>query len=252
MGNTNSSTANTNTSACPHYNKEKENEKEACPYQSSSSTSQLPLDPRTCMPTEQDLITLQQQNQKLSSNNSTTTNNIPTPEIPLSKDRESSTIPRTDAVQAGQPETSTTSTWTYPSQLMFYNALARKGKAVHAQDIDSMLAIHNSLNESVWQEIVDIEKRLHPECDCLSLTRFRGRPDDLSPLARWHMWWNGADKPFDRHDWVVDRCGKEVRYVIDYYGAPSQAEGVPVFSVLARPALDSFESIYDRMKMLLQ
>lgn len=23
--------------------------------------------------------------------------------------------------------------------------------------------------------------------------------------------------PFDRHDWTVDRCGKEVRYVIDYY-----------------------------------
>ena len=23
--------------------------------------------------------------------------------------------------------------------------------------------------------------------------------------------------PFDRHDWTVDRCGKEVRYIIDYY-----------------------------------
>jgi len=23
--------------------------------------------------------------------------------------------------------------------------------------------------------------------------------------------------PFDRHDWIVDRCGKEVRYIIDYY-----------------------------------
>ena len=25
--------------------------------------------------------------------------------------------------------------------------------------------------------------------------------------------------PFDRHDWWVDRCGKEVRYTIDYYYA---------------------------------
>ena len=24
-------------------------------------------------------------------------------------------------------------------------------------------------------------------------------------------------RPFDRHDWTVDRCGKEVRYIIDYY-----------------------------------
>eukprot|EP00058_Branchiostoma_floridae_P026618 XP_002612109.1 hypothetical protein BRAFLDRAFT_108880 [Branchiostoma floridae] len=23
--------------------------------------------------------------------------------------------------------------------------------------------------------------------------------------------------PFDRHDWIVDRCGKQVRYIIDYY-----------------------------------
>ncbi len=23
--------------------------------------------------------------------------------------------------------------------------------------------------------------------------------------------------PFDRHDWIVERCGKEVRYIIDYY-----------------------------------
>lgn len=23
--------------------------------------------------------------------------------------------------------------------------------------------------------------------------------------------------PFDRHDWTVNRCGKEVEYIIDYY-----------------------------------
>ena len=27
----------------------------------------------------------------------------------------------------------------------------------------------------------------------------------------------GYQLPFDRHDWIVDRAGKEVRYVIDYY-----------------------------------
>lgn len=27
----------------------------------------------------------------------------------------------------------------------------------------------------------------------------------------------GGAAPFDRHDWIVDRCGKEVRYVIDFY-----------------------------------
>lgn len=37
-----------------------------------------------------------------------------------------------------------------------------------------------------------------------------------SPLARLQSWL-GGQLPFDRHDWYVDRCGKEVRYVIDFY-----------------------------------
>ena len=30
--------------------------------------------------------------------------------------------------------------------------------------------------------------------------------------------------PYDRHDWTVDRCGKEVEYVIDYYAVPFRVE----------------------------
>lgn len=37
-----------------------------------------------------------------------------------------------------------------------------------------------------------------------------------SPLARMKSWLGGP-LPFDRHDWYVDRCGREVRYVIDFY-----------------------------------
>ena len=37
-----------------------------------------------------------------------------------------------------------------------------------------------------------------------------------SPLARLQSL-VGGQRPFDRHDWVVDRCGEEVRYVIDFY-----------------------------------
>jgi len=58
-----------------------------------------------------------------------------------------------------------------------------------------------------------------------------------------------APKPFDRHDWVIDRCGKEVRYVIDYYGGEDDvANDVPVFHLDVRPALDSVESAMDRLK----
>jgi hypothetical protein len=39
----------------------------------------------------------------------------------------------------------------------------------------------------------------------------------FSPKARLLNFFLGVPLPFDRHDWVVDRCGKEVRYIIDYY-----------------------------------
>jgi cytochrome c heme-lyase len=46
----------------------------------------------------------------------------------------------------------------------------------------------------------------------------------------------------------VDRCGTEVRYVIDFYNG-SAAAGKPVnMHIDARPALDSFGAFMDRVK----
>jgi len=58
------------------------------------------------------------------------------------------------------------------------------------------------------------------------------------------------EPPFDRHDWVVRRgsTGEEIRYVIDYYGAPPLPDGSPVFSLDVRPALDNFSSISMRVR----
>ncbi|KAK9707950.1 holocytochrome c synthase [Basidiobolus ranarum] len=76
-----------------------------------------------------------------------------------------------------------------------------------------------------------------------------GRPDRLSPKARVFGWF-GTPPPFDRHDWVVDRCGKEIRYVIDYYGGVDDPESdTPVFHVDVRPAVDSLGSAWDRVRM---
>ena len=72
--------------------------------------------------------------------------------------------------------------------------------------------------------------------------------------------------PFDRHDWYVDRNGKEVRYVIDYYFNPdpgADVSGGPVgngdnvltprmtkaIHVDVRPAVDDFTSFVDRLSM---
>ncbi len=47
-------------------------------------------------------------------------------------------------------------------------------------------------------------------CGGPRLKKFAGRPQDYSPKARL-LNFLGYKLPFDRHDWVVDRCGKEVR-----------------------------------------
>lgn len=107
----------------------------------------------------------------------------------------------------------------------------------------------------------------------VQLARFKGRPGELSPKARFWLfagWLLPArfkyvplslsncshtdsviasnEPPFDRHDWIVRRrTGEEVRYVIDYYSAPPEPDGSPVFSLDVRPALDSVGSIKQRI-----
>lgn len=55
--------------------------------------------------------------------------------------------------------------------------------------------------------------------------------------------------PFDRHDWIIDRCGKEVRYIIDYYDSRIIDKDYNFVILDVRPAMDSLENIWDRMKV---
>ena len=60
----------------------------------------------------------------------------------------------------------------------------------------------------------------------------------------------GYQLPFDRHDWVVDRCGTPVRYVIDFYAGNAAQAGAPAAMHLdVRPALDSTGALVDRARM---
>jgi cytochrome c heme-lyase len=66
--------------------------------------------------------------------------------LPLS--RETSSIPRGDA----------DANWEYPSPQQMYNAMLRKGYTdTPADAVESMVAVHNFLNEGAWDEIVQWE-----------------------------------------------------------------------------------------------
>jgi len=165
--------------------------------------------------------------------------------FPLSTERQQSTIPR-----AGKPG----ECWVYPSQQMFWNAMLRKGwswkkEALSPADMGNIIRIHNANNEEAWREVLKWEAMHAKECGEPQLKSFGGKAKDFSPRARIRSWL-GYELPFDRHDWIVDRCGRDVRYVIDYYDGGSVDPKSYQFALLdVRPALDSFTACWDRMKV---
>jgi len=230
----------------------------------------LPMDPTNNMPLANPIAAAR--------------NSLPSPDqsTPLPTERVSSTIPKGGAGDSG-------ATWTYPSPQMFYNALSRKGKLgdTKEEDLVSVVAIHNCMNEGTWERILQWEKVLHDDgsgnddgsdasktnaVPKTSLTKFLGRPTDLSPKAYFKHYFLNHPLPFDRHDWTVTRANadgssSDVRYVIDYYHDETQAneeegsgmpdmragigpsEGSALRSLLVdvRPAADGVGELWGRL-----
>lgn len=70
-------------------------------------------------------------------------------DISLPLEREVSSIPRGDS----------DSNWEYPSPQQMYNAMLRKGYTdTPADAVESMVAVHNFLNEGAWREIEEWEQ----------------------------------------------------------------------------------------------
>lgn len=208
-------------SSCP--TKTTSNPIESCPYTppdstpaaTSSSTTLSKINPLNYIPANLSNIATADQ------------------EAPLPLERELSTIPKGDGSGA---------VWEYPSPQQMYNAMLRKGYNDTPTDaVESMVAVHNFLNEGAWAEILEWERRfgvglakgfresiqkgetgtMHSYAQGTSwqddspapqLVKFMGRPGELTPRARMLqvMGWAfpkafGTDPPFDRHDWFVRR-----------------------------------------------
>lgn len=156
--------------------------------------------------------------------------------------------------------------WEYPSPQQMFNAMVRKGKdqGIPEDAVESMVDVHNFLNEGAWEEILEWEEPYSEKTKTQPrLKKFTGKPNQLSPRAQMYIWLAKifpdrfqGEPPFDRHDWTVLRSTggdfsepgnwKEVRYVIDYYGGPEGPDGVPSFFLDVRPALDGPVNALDR------
>ncbi|EFA80147.1 cytochrome c heme-lyase [Heterostelium album PN500] len=189
----------------------------------------------------------------------------PDQKLPLETDRVTSSIPRTEKEN-----------WQYPSQQMFFNAMKRKNYEPNEEDMKVVIAIHNTVNEKCWEHVMEWENEfkdllilfveqqqqqqqqrrqqtIKSECCDVKLVKFRGRAKDFSPKARF-LNFIGYKLPFDRHDWTVDRCGKQVRYVIDFYeGKVDPETNKPIGIYLdVRPAIDDLSTLKSRFNNLFK
>jgi cytochrome c heme-lyase len=74
----------------------------------------------------------------------------PSQTLDLPTERTASSIPR-DAAER----------WEYPSPQQFYNALVRKGWETPENQIETMVQIHNFLNEKAWEEVQKWESQVN-------------------------------------------------------------------------------------------
>lgn len=207
--------------------------------------------------------------------------------IPLALDREVSSIPRGSATLMGDDDSvknpdhqlihndhdtrdsSTVKKWVYPSEQQMYNAMRKKGWTnVPEESIPVVLKIHNHINESTWNQILDWEnvksESLSSSSPQVQLVRFQGRPNDMSPKAFiFSTLLRLYDPPFDRHDWYVQNnhrysimSGSDSRiqrYVIDYYYLPPPNPNMPPIPYIdARPALDHPYAFYLHARRFIQ
>ncbi|KAK0846740.1 holocytochrome c synthase [Friedmanniomyces endolithicus] len=177
--------------------------------------------------------------------------------ISLPLERETSTIPRGDGP----------GTWEYPSPQQMYNAMLRKGYTdTPAEHVESMVAVHNFLNEGAWEEIREWERRFgkglgrgweickHGEegaarlaalesirrersgaatvDDEPKLLRFMGRPNDTTPKARmlgFMAWLYPSEFPDNPP-----------------FDGMTEPTGEPVFYLDVRPAIDGPTAAVER------
>lgn len=149
------------TAACPVDHKTREawlkQAQKAQPAASASTSPPSPLQAESCDSSQIDQNPVQIPGSKL---------NILS-RSGLATEREVSTIPRAiDVTPTERPANNErdtgadkkTGNWIYPSEEMFFNAMKRKSYDPNEADMQTIVPIHNAVNERAWKEIKEWEK----------------------------------------------------------------------------------------------
>eukprot|EP01084_Bolivina_argentea_P119226 211422_1 len=184
-------------------------------------------------------------------------------------------VPGIEIPSTGRGNSESGQEWLNPSANQLYRSLKRKNKPIEYEDSLSVAAVHAIVTQQTWDEIMVYEELHKLKCETPKLARFEGKDGYYSPKARFFHYFMKMPYPYDRHDWTIDRCGKEIEYVIDYYAIPIASENnkniiesneneeksdkyAPfiqnedidfMYTIDARPKINSLGNIFDRMRI---
>jgi cytochrome c heme-lyase len=164
-------------------------------------------------------------------------------------------IPDSAIPAAGRGNSEDGRKWLNPSANQLYRALKRKNKPIEKSDALQVATVHNAVTDNTWVAIQEYEQLHSSQCSNSTLSKFQGMDGIYSIKAKLVSMLTGGQLPFDRHDWYVDRCGTEVKYVIDYYSVEDMnvetGEVDIAYYIDARPA-PTVAGLFDRARLSLQ
>eukprot|EP00468_Gymnochlora_sp_CCMP2014_P011745 CAMPEP_0167758436 /NCGR_PEP_ID=MMETSP0110_2-20121227/10466_1 /TAXON_ID=629695 /ORGANISM="Gymnochlora sp., Strain CCMP2014" /LENGTH=184 /DNA_ID=CAMNT_0007644709 /DNA_START=45 /DNA_END=599 /DNA_ORIENTATION=+ len=159
-------------------------------------------------------------------------------------------VPSASIPASGRGNSEDGKEWLNPSPNQLYRALKRKKKPIATEDSIDVADVHTAVTDGTWKCIMEYEKLHEAKCPNPTLARFSGKDGIYSFKAKMLNFFGLAPLPFDRHDWVVDRCGKEVTYIIDYYSYENEDGDTQYYTIDARPA--HFSGLADRARVAMK
>jgi cytochrome c heme-lyase len=165
----------------------------------------------------------------------------------LSKIEHGDEVPGGRIPATGRGNSEDGSDWVNPTPKELFRALRRKQKHIDEEDAFSVAFVHSAVVDQTWEQIMAYEALHADECDAPTLNRFEGKYGDHTIKTKLTHYVYPHAECFDRHDWYVNRCGKEIHYIIDYYSTPGE-HGAEEYFIDARPA-PTVSGLIDRARL---
>ncbi|KIM32512.1 hypothetical protein M408DRAFT_14793 [Serendipita vermifera MAFF 305830] len=131
--------------------------------------------------------------------------------------------------------------------------LAQKGKGYATEHLKEAIPGDRHAMEKAWEQVITWEA-MHGggmKCGGIKLISYAKFKKNRSPSAMWAVFW-GHKPPYERQDWIIDRCGHINRYIIDFYKRPrdprdptSPEDALVIYS---RPSIRNWDGAKLRMK----